>query len=96
MSLGEVSITDYLIYLLVCRAELRYHALFMMTGKRQVVVVSKLRGAVNTLNDLYFPPRRTDDKPLGPNTLGNTSLGLRVRSVKQNMRRRVTRVMVNV
>ena len=83
-------------YPLVCRAELRDHALFIVTGEQQVVVVNKQRGAVNTLNDLHVLQRRTDDKPLSPNGLGNTSLGLRVRSEKQDMCRRVTRVMVNV
>ena len=96
MRLGEVSITDYSMYPLVCKVELRYHALLIVTGGRQVVVVSKQRGAVISLDDLYFPQRRTDDKPLNPNGLGNASLGLWVRSVKQNMCRRATRVMVSV
>ena len=93
MSLGKMSITDYVLYPLVCRAELCYHACFIMTGERQVAVVSKQLGADNNLNDLYFPQRRTDDKPLSPNGLGNTSLCRRARSVKQHMRCCVTRVM---
>ena len=63
-----------------------------MTGERLAVVVSKQRGPDNNLNYLYFPQRRKNDKHLSPNGLGNTSRGLRVRSVKQNMYRCVTRV----
>ena len=69
------------------------HALSKIIGERLVVVVSRQCGADNHLNYLYFPQRRNDEQPLSPNGLWNTSRGLRVRSVKQNMCRCATRVM---
>ena len=66
---------------------------FVMTGEWQVVVVKQAAWrAQHSLDDLSLQ-RRTDDKPLGPNGLGNMSRCLRARPVKHNMCRCAARVM---